>query len=126
MADLKISELTETNDPGGLFVPGARAGVNFKLDVGAIQQTIDDHIADTSGAHAGSAISNTPAGGISATNVQSAINELDTEKENVANKDQGPIASSASKYPSNDAVILYAQPLDFDLTAIAAISPSND
>lgn len=41
---------------------------------------------------------NTPAGNISATDVQAAINELDTEK----------------------------QPIDSDLTAIAALSPSND
>lgn len=35
------------------------------------------HLADTVGAHAASAISNTPSGGVSATDVQSAINELD-------------------------------------------------
>jgi hypothetical protein len=39
-----------------------------------------DHIADTTAAHAATAISNTPAGGIAATTVQAAINELDTEK----------------------------------------------
>lgn len=43
-------------------------------------------------------IANTPAGNVAATNVQAAIDELDTEK----------------------------QPLDADLTAIAAISPTND
>lgn len=41
---------------------------------------INDHIADPTAAHAASAISNTPAGGIAATTVQAAINELDTEK----------------------------------------------
>lgn len=41
---------------------------------------INGHMADPTGAHAASAISNTPAGGISATTVQAAINELDTEK----------------------------------------------
>lgn len=39
-----------------------------------------DHIADASAAHAASAISNTPAGNISATNVQAAINESDGDK----------------------------------------------
>lgn len=39
-----------------------------------------NHIADTGAAHAASAIANTPAGSIAATDVQTAINELDTEK----------------------------------------------
>ena len=47
---------------------------------GAAQDDIDAHIADTTAAHAASAIANTPAGGISATTVQAALNELDTEK----------------------------------------------
>ncbi len=47
---------------------------------------------------AGTDVSNAPAGNIAATTVQAAINELDTEK----------------------------QPLDSDLTAIAALSASND
>lgn len=38
------------------------------------------HIVDSSAAHAASAIANTPAGNIAATDVQAAINELDTEK----------------------------------------------
>src|ERR1043165_1699859 len=42
------------------------------------QSDIDSHIADTVGAHAASAISNIPAGAISSTDVQSAINELDS------------------------------------------------
>lgn len=49
-------------------------------------------------AYAASEVSNTPAGSIAATTVQAAINELDAEK----------------------------QPLDSDLTAIAALTPSND
>jgi hypothetical protein len=39
-----------------------------------------NHINSTQGAHAGTAISNVPAGNISANSVQAAINELDTEK----------------------------------------------
>ncbi|WP_374711543.1 hypothetical protein [Symbiobacterium terraclitae] len=44
------------------------------------QSAIADHLSDTTGAHPASAISNTPAGNIQATNVQAAINELDSEK----------------------------------------------
>jgi len=58
---------------------------------GAAQDDIDAHIADTTAAHAASAISNTPAGGIAATTVQAAINELDTEK----------LSASATTLPSS-------------------------
>jgi len=43
-----------------------------------------DHINDATAAHAASAISNSAAGGITATDVQTAINELDTEKAPIA------------------------------------------
>lgn len=45
-----------------------------------VQANLTAHIDDLTGAHAGTAISNTPAGGIAATTVQGALNELDTEK----------------------------------------------
>lgn len=41
------------------------------------------HISDATDAHAGTAITNTPAGNISATTVQAAINELDSEKASI-------------------------------------------
>lgn len=188
--------------------------------VSANAAAISAHINDSSDAHDASAISNVPAGNISSSDVQGALNELDSEKasttyvdssiasavaglmdyrgifdasvnaypssggsgtagailksdfwivsvagtlptgliveagdliiakidtpgntqanwnivqynigytpENSANKDNGPIASSTTKYPSNAGLIDYAQPLDSDLTAIAGLSPSND
>lgn len=45
------------------------------------------HIADTSAAHAAASIASTPAGTLAATDVQAALNELDTEK--------APLASPA-------------------------------
>lgn len=48
--------------------------------LGKLQKQISDHLAKTTGAHAASAVANTPAGNISATTVQDAINELDSEK----------------------------------------------
>ncbi len=44
-----------------------------------LKNSVDDHIADTAGAHAASAISNTPAGTVAATTVQAAIDELATD-----------------------------------------------
>jgi len=49
-----------------------------------VQSNLTSHINNASGAHAASAISNVAAGGISATNVQAALNELDSEKANLA------------------------------------------
>lgn len=48
--------------------------------VATVQTNLDTHINNTTGAHAGTAVSNIPAGNIAATNVQSALNELDSEK----------------------------------------------
>ena len=60
-------------------------------------------------------ITNTPAGNISATSVQAAINELDNEKqanigytpENVANKENITLDTSSAKYPTNNLVKTY-------------------
>lgn len=49
-------------------------------DAATAQGAIDDHVADTSGAHAASAISVTPTGLIVATDVQAALAEIDSEK----------------------------------------------
>jgi hypothetical protein len=40
---------------------------------------LTDHVGDTTGAHAGSAISNTPSGNLAATDVQGALNELQSD-----------------------------------------------
>jgi len=53
---------------------------SFSTEIEDNADLISDHISDEVGAHAASAISNTPAGSIEATTVQAAINELDTEK----------------------------------------------
>jgi hypothetical protein len=52
------------------------------------------HLADTTDAHAGSAITNTPAGTIAATTVQAALNELDTEKAPLASPTFTGVATS--------------------------------
>lgn len=62
--------------PLGVNAAGA---VESCFDV-ATQAELDAHVNDATDAHAGTAITNTPAGGIAATTAQAAINELDTEK----------------------------------------------
>ena len=56
------------------------AGDSVELRMTAAEvQTLFDHVDDTAGAHAASAIANTPAGNLAATTVQAALNELQTD-----------------------------------------------
>lgn len=71
-------------------------------------------VASQAGDYSGALISNTPAGTISATNVQAAINELDSD-----------VQTNASNIAANTAAIATKQPLDADLTAIAALSSNG-
>lgn len=68
------------------------------FDGDAAAGRLDDHIDGTADKHGASAIVNTPAGSIAATDVQAAINELDTEK----------------------------QPIDATLTALAGVTTAAD
>lgn len=58
----------------GLRKPTNADNVNVVTDISANMDLLDAH------AHSGTSVANTPAGNIAATNVQAAINELDTEK----------------------------------------------
>ena len=53
--------------------------VELRLTASLVQSALA-HLTQTTDAHAASAIQNTPAGNIASTDVQSALNELDTEK----------------------------------------------
>ena len=75
-----------------------------KEDFDSFTTDLTAHLNDTSDAHDASAISFTPAGGVAATDVQAAIAELDSEKLSTS--------AAASTY----------QPLDADLTSIAALT----
>lgn len=52
------------------------------------QTTADNHIADAADAHTASAITNVPAGNLAATDVQGALNELQTEVDGKANSSE--------------------------------------
>lgn len=61
-------------------VTGLESGISAAQDAAdAAQEDIDNHISDTTAAHAASAISVTATGGILATDVQAALEELDSE-----------------------------------------------
>lgn len=80
------AQFTATNVEGALTesldaAQAAQADATQALsDAATAQQDIDDHIADATDAHAASAIGFTPAGNLAATQVQAALEELDSEK----------------------------------------------
>jgi hypothetical protein len=55
------------------------ASAAAQADADTAQTTADDHIADAADAHTASAITNVPAGNLAATEVQAALNELQTD-----------------------------------------------
>ncbi len=75
---------------GNVFGPATSAADNLASfyntggkiikDSGISSTSVSGHLAGTSNKHTGSVITNTPSGGVAATNVQSAINELDSDK----------------------------------------------
>lgn len=89
-------------------------------------QEANDHIVATAGAHAASAVTNTPAGTIAATTVQAALNELDTEK--VPWASVGVIghaeAASTALWPSGDFINTGAW-VDTDIAATFTAPPSG-
>jgi len=73
-------EMHSTSGLSGTAPVSDGAGTLTMTDV-ATQAELDAHVNAASGAHAASAVSNAPSGGIAAADVQAAINELDSEKE---------------------------------------------
>lgn len=69
----------------------------------AAQQDIDDHIADTSGAHAASAISVVPAGNLASTDVQSALEELQGDIDGLSLSSLGDINETSFSMANNQA-----------------------
>lgn len=137
-------------DAAGGVLSGTYPNPSFASDM-ATQAELDAHVDDTSAAHAASAISYAGGTGISSTDVESAIDELATEKENVVaagttadywrgdksfqtlNKTAVGLSnvdntSDASKPVSTatQTALNGKQTLDSDLTTIAGLSPSAD
>lgn len=109
-----LSGRLEARDPGanvvsssnGTFRVIAGPAGSLRIFAGhamAVAGDLAAHIANPTGAHAASAISNVPAGDIAATNVQAAINELDTEKLPAAGLDDAVEALIAN--PASDTSI---------------------
>jgi hypothetical protein len=89
------------------YLEGVTSSVQDQLDAaqGAAddaQQAIDDHIADATDAHDASAISNIPSGNLAATDVQGALNELQSDidtraLDSIVIKKDGSVAFTADQ-----------------------------
>ncbi len=66
-------DITYDNASSGL------TAVNVQAAIDELDTNLEAHIADSTDAHAASAVTNTPSGNLAATNVQSALNELQTD-----------------------------------------------
>jgi len=64
------------------YVSGVTSSIQDQIDSKASQVDLDNHINDTAGAHAASAIAVTPAGNLAADDVQEALVELQTDIDN--------------------------------------------
>jgi len=73
-------------DPHPQYLTPAEADLLYDVlgSAAAVQTNLDNHIADTTDAHAASAITVTPSGNLLATNVQAALEEIQLEVDSLA------------------------------------------
>ena len=75
-AGKKTTVVSSQTDNVTITLPDSTDTLATETQVEAVQTNLDTHINDTTGAHAASAISNIPQGNLEATDVQTALNEL--------------------------------------------------
>lgn len=77
--DGRLAASTLTSKAELEFLDGVTSNVQTQLDSMATGAELDAHLADTTGAHAASAISSVPAGNLASSDVQAALDELQTD-----------------------------------------------
>lgn len=86
-SDYDADQIDYDNSTSGLSATDAQGAIDevegrvdtAETNIGNNATAISDHIADPTDAHAASAITNTPSGNLTATDVQGALNELQTD-----------------------------------------------
>lgn len=129
------------------FLDGVTSSIQTQLNT--TSTGLSDHLADAIDAHDASAISNIPAGNLAATDVQAALNELQTDVDtralnstltsHISNPTGAHAASAISNVAAGNLVATNVQaaldelqtdvdgrqPADSDLTALAALSSTG-
>lgn len=118
-ADGKVVSSTTTNTELG-YLSGVTSAVQTQINSKASQASLDAHINDTVDAHDASAISSVPAGNLAATDVQGALNELQTDVDtraldSIVIKKDGSVAFTANQSMGG-----------FKLTNLAAPTAAGD
>src|SRR5688572_25183037 len=72
----------------------SQTGADARATSQAEATTVAAHVTDATAAHAATAIAVTPAGALAATNVQTALAELDSEKAAAAHEHADPVVDS--------------------------------
>lgn len=85
-AELVTNHVADTTDAHAI---AGVTGLQAALDAKAATADLDAHLNDLVAAHAATAVSVTPAGNIAATDVQTALEELDTEKSGTGHDHSG-------------------------------------
>lgn len=80
---------------------GSNAVIRPSMDAASLQRH-EDHVFDSTDAHAASAITVTPVGTVTATNVQSAIAELDSEKATSGHSHTAQTATTTAFTPAGN------------------------
>lgn len=115
--DIVSSSVTST-ELGHLS--GVTSPIQTQIDTKASQVSLDAHINDTVDAHDASAISNIPSGNLAATEVQAALNELQSDIDTRA------LDSAVIKKDGSVAFTSAQSMGGFKLTSLAAPSASSD
>ena len=102
------------------YLSGVTSAVQTQINSKASQTDLDNHINDASDAHDASAISNVPSGNLAATDVQAALNELQSDidtraLDSAVIKKDGSVAFTAAQSMGG-----------FKLTNLAAPTASSD
>lgn len=109
-ADLAAGVLNTNTDLSGATDSQIPSALAVKTYLDSVDTDLGNHISNPTGAHAATAISNTPAGTIAAITVQAAINELDGDiQAHINDTVDAHDASAISNVPSGNLVATTVQ-----------------
>jgi hypothetical protein len=104
--------------------PNSLTAGSVKSQINALLSALNSHVTGA-GAHAASVISNTPAGNISSTTVQAALNELDSEKAGLGHTHAGTDVTYGGGGTLADGSVIGAQSFENAFNTLVALLADN-